>query len=130
MKHNIKSGSAGASKGQTGNNVEFKKRNAIGIAWEDRADALNHIGKKAMLCLREPSLGPSFGGGRGLVLPVSVRLRMRGTIFCRSSRCRCDWWNEVAGMTRDELSCFPLFFRAVSNAEKPSCQLCQARSKR
>lgn len=26
MKHNIKSGSAEASKGQTGNNVEFKKR--------------------------------------------------------------------------------------------------------
>src|ERR1700738_5378903 len=24
-------------------------------------DALNHIGKKAILCLREPSLGPCFG---------------------------------------------------------------------
>jgi len=24
-------------------------------------DALNHIGKKAMICLREPSLGPVFG---------------------------------------------------------------------
>src|SRR5258708_9595424 len=24
-------------------------------------DALNHIGKKAMICLRDPSLGPVFG---------------------------------------------------------------------
>ena len=29
--------------------------------------------------------------GRGLVLPVSVRLRMCGTVFCCCSRCRCDW---------------------------------------
>src|SRR2546421_7855870 len=40
-------------------------------------DALNHIGKKAMLCLREPSLGPSFGmkggaagGGDAAGVPV------------------------------------------------------------
>src|SRR5258705_8456231 len=40
-------------------------------------DALNHIGKKAMLCLREPSLGPSFGmkggaagGGYAQIVPM------------------------------------------------------------
>src|SRR6201991_415708 len=40
-------------------------------------DALCHIGKKAMLCLREPSLGPSFGmkggaagGGYAQVVPM------------------------------------------------------------
>ena len=37
-------------------------------------DALNRIGKRAMACLREPSLGPCFGmkggaAGGGVVLP-------------------------------------------------------------
>ena len=35
---------------------EGKTTTTVGLT-----DALNHIGKKAMLCLREPSLGPSFG---------------------------------------------------------------------
>src|SRR3974390_560865 len=35
---------------------EGKTTTSVGLT-----DALNHIGKKAMLCLREPSLGPSFG---------------------------------------------------------------------
>src|SRR5438105_5370565 len=44
---------------------EGKTTTTVGLT-----DALNHIGKKAMLCLREPSLGPSFGmkggeAGRG-----------------------------------------------------------------
>src|SRR3979411_3474521 len=34
---------------------EGKTTTTVGLT-----DALNHIGKKAMLCLREPSLGPSF----------------------------------------------------------------------
>src|ERR1700741_2985799 len=33
---------------------EGKTTTTVGLT-----DALNHIGKKAMLCLREPSLGPS-----------------------------------------------------------------------
>ena len=35
---------------------EGKTTTTVGLT-----DALNYIGKKAMLCLREPSLGPSFG---------------------------------------------------------------------
>src|SRR5262249_48179135 len=49
-------------------------------------DALNHIGKKAMLCLREPSLGPSFGmkggaagGGYAQVVPMEdINLHFTG----------------------------------------------------
>jgi len=42
---------------------EGKTTTTVGLT-----DALNLTGKKAMLCLREPSLGPSFGmkGGRGI----------------------------------------------------------------
>src|SRR5258707_6927922 len=35
---------------------EGKTTTTVGLT-----DALNYIGKKAMLCLREPSLGPCFG---------------------------------------------------------------------
>src|SRR4026209_2639350 len=35
---------------------EGKTTTTVGLT-----DALNHIGKKAMMCLREPSLGPCFG---------------------------------------------------------------------
>ena len=35
---------------------EGKTTTTVGLG-----DALNHIGKKTMICLREPSLGPVFG---------------------------------------------------------------------
>src|SRR5215471_2303536 len=35
---------------------EGKTTTTVGLG-----DALNHIGKNAMMCLREPSLGPAFG---------------------------------------------------------------------
>src|SRR5215469_7194479 len=35
---------------------EGKTTTTVGLG-----DALNHIGKKAAICLREPSLGPCFG---------------------------------------------------------------------
>src|SRR5258706_14747487 len=35
---------------------EGKTTTTVGLG-----DALNHIGKKAIICLREPSLGPVFG---------------------------------------------------------------------
>src|SRR3974390_3025027 len=51
---------------------EGKTTTSVGLA-----DALNHIGKKAMLCIREPSLGPCFGvkggaagGGYAQVVPM------------------------------------------------------------
>src|ERR1700754_3509742 len=51
---------------------EGKTTTTVGLT-----DALNYIGKKAMLCLREPSLGPSFGvkggaagGGYAQVIPM------------------------------------------------------------
>src|SRR5919107_3942811 len=52
---------------------EGKTTTTVGLT-----DALNHIGKKAMLCVREPSLGPCFGmkggaagGGYAQVVAVS-----------------------------------------------------------
>src|SRR5271166_2347162 len=50
------------------------------------ADALNRIGKKAMICLREPSLGPCFGmkggaagGGYAQVVPMdAINLHFTG----------------------------------------------------
>src|SRR5437763_10553671 len=51
---------------------EGKTTTTVGLG-----DALNHIGKKAILCLREPSLGPSVGmkggaagGGYAQVVPM------------------------------------------------------------
>src|ERR1700736_6048893 len=60
---------------------EGKTTTTVGLA-----DALNHIGKKAMLCLREPSLGPSFGmkggaagGGYAQVVPMEdIHLHLTG----------------------------------------------------
>jgi len=60
---------------------EGKTTVAIGLA-----DALNHIGKKASVCLREPSLGPCFGmkggaagGGYAQVVPMEdINLHFTG----------------------------------------------------
>ena len=60
---------------------EGKTTTTVGLT-----DALNHIGKKAMLCLREPSLGPSFGmkggaagGGYAQVVPMEdINLHFSG----------------------------------------------------
>ena len=60
---------------------EGKTTTTVGLT-----DALNHIGKKAMLCLREPSLGPSFGmkggaagGGFAQVVPMEdINLHFTG----------------------------------------------------
>ncbi|HAF01985.1 MAG TPA: formate--tetrahydrofolate ligase, partial [Methylophilaceae bacterium] len=60
---------------------EGKTTTTIGLA-----DALNHIGKKAMACLREPSLGPVFGlkggatgGGYAQVVPMeNINLHFTG----------------------------------------------------
>src|ERR1700741_2393354 len=60
---------------------EGKTTTTVGLT-----DALNRIGKKAMLCLREPSLGPSFGmkggaagGGYAQVVPMEdINLHFTG----------------------------------------------------
>src|SRR3989441_2825910 len=53
---------------------EGKTTTTVGLG-----DALNHIGKKAIVCLREPSLGPCFGvkggaAGRGYAQAVAVEV--------------------------------------------------------
>src|SRR5437764_6181488 len=61
---------------------EGKTTTTVGLG-----DALNHIGKKAMICLREPSLGPVFGmkggaagGGYAQVVPMEdINLPFTGT---------------------------------------------------
>lgn len=60
---------------------EGKTTTTIGLA-----DALNHIGKKALACLREPSLGPVFGlkggatgGGYAQIVPMeNINLHFTG----------------------------------------------------
>ncbi len=60
---------------------EGKTTTTVGLG-----DALNHIGKKAMICLREPSLGPVFGvkggaagGGYAQIVPMEdINLHFTG----------------------------------------------------
>jgi formate--tetrahydrofolate ligase len=60
---------------------EGKTTTTVGLG-----DALNYIGKKAMICLREPSLGPVFGmkggaagGGHAQVVPMEdINLHFTG----------------------------------------------------
>ncbi|MGQ0665074.1 MAG: formate--tetrahydrofolate ligase [Pseudomonadota bacterium] len=67
---------------------EGKTTTTVGLA-----DALNHIGTKAMLCLREPSLGPCFGvkggaagGGYAQVVPMEdINLHFTGDFHAVSA---------------------------------------------
>jgi formate--tetrahydrofolate ligase len=67
---------------------EGKTTTTVGLT-----DALNTIGKKAMLCLREPSLGPSFGmkggaagGGYAQVVPMEdINLHFTGDFHAITS---------------------------------------------
>lgn len=67
---------------------EGKTTTAIGLS-----DALSHLGKKACLALREPSLGPVFGikggatgGGKAMVVPrEEINLHFTGDIHAVTS---------------------------------------------
>ena len=67
---------------------EGKTTTTVGLT-----DALNHIGKKAMLCLREASLGPCFGvkggaagGGYAQVVPMEdINLHFTGDFHAITS---------------------------------------------
>ncbi len=67
---------------------EGKTTTTVGLT-----DALNQIGKKAMLCIREPSLGPSFGmkggaagGGYAQVVPMEdINLHFTGDFHAITS---------------------------------------------
>jgi formate--tetrahydrofolate ligase len=67
---------------------EGKTTTSIGLA-----DGLSHIGKKAIVCLREPSLGPVFGikggaagGGFAQVVPMEdINLHFTGDIHAITS---------------------------------------------
>jgi formate--tetrahydrofolate ligase len=67
---------------------EGKTTTTVGLT-----DALNHIGKKAMLCIREPSLGPCFGmkggaagGGYAQVVPMAdINLHFTGDLHAIST---------------------------------------------
>src|SRR5213082_1544403 len=67
---------------------EGKTTTTVGLG-----DALNHIGKKAMICLREPSLGPVFGmkggaagGGYAQVVTMDdINLHFTGDFHAISS---------------------------------------------
>jgi formate--tetrahydrofolate ligase len=67
---------------------EGKTTTTVGLG-----DALNHIGKKAVICLREPSLGPCFGikggaagGGRAQIVPMEdINLHFTGDFHAITS---------------------------------------------
>ena len=67
---------------------EGKTTTSVGLA-----DAMNALGKKTMLCLREPSLGPVFGvkggaagGGYSQVLPMeNINLHFTGDFHAVTS---------------------------------------------
>ncbi len=67
---------------------EGKTTTTIGLG-----DALNHLGMRAMICLREPSLGPCFGmkggatgGGRAQVAPMEdINLHFTGDFHAITS---------------------------------------------
>src|SRR5215468_11361414 len=67
---------------------EGKNTTTVGLT-----DALNYIGKKAMLCIREPSLGPCFGmkggaagGGYAQVVPMEdINLHFTGDFHAITS---------------------------------------------
>src|ERR671936_577874 len=67
---------------------EGKTTTTVGLT-----DALNRIGKKAMLCIREPSLGPCFGmkggaagGGYAQVVPMEdINLHFTGDFHAITS---------------------------------------------
>jgi formate--tetrahydrofolate ligase len=67
---------------------EGKTTTSVGLT-----DALNHIGKNAMVCLREPSLGPCFGvkggaagGGYAQVVPMEeINLHFTGDLHAIGS---------------------------------------------
>ncbi|RXF73650.1 formate--tetrahydrofolate ligase [Hansschlegelia zhihuaiae] len=67
---------------------EGKTTTTVGLG-----DALNHIGEKAVMCLREPSLGPVFGvkggaagGGRAQVIPMEqINLHFTGDFHAITS---------------------------------------------
>jgi formate--tetrahydrofolate ligase len=67
---------------------EGKTTTTVGLG-----DALNHIGKRAMICLREPSLGPCFGvkggaagGGHAQIVPMEqINLHFTGDFHAITS---------------------------------------------
>ncbi|MGX7894792.1 formate--tetrahydrofolate ligase [Tsuneonella sp. HG222] len=67
---------------------EGKTTTSVGLS-----DALHNIGKKALLCLREPSLGPCFGvkgggagGGKSQVMPMDeINLHFTGDFHAITS---------------------------------------------
>ncbi len=67
---------------------EGKTTTTVGLG-----DALNHLGTRSMICLREPSLGPSFGmkggaagGGQAQVVPMEeINLHFTGDFHAITS---------------------------------------------
>ena len=72
---------------------EGKTTTTVGLG-----DALNRIGKKATICLREPSLGPCFGmkggaagGGYAQVVPMDeINLHFTGDFHAIASPTTCS----------------------------------------
>ena len=86
---------------------EGKTTTTVGLT-----DALNHIGKKAMLCLREASLGPCFGvkggaagGGYAQVIPMEdINLHFTGDFHAITSA-----HNLLAAMIDNHVYCCLLY---------------------
>ena len=108
---------------------EGKTTTTVGLT-----DALNHIGKKAMLCLREPSLGPSFGmkggaagGGYAQVVPMEdINLHFTGDFHAITSAnnllaAMIDnhiYWGNALGIDQRRVA-----WRRVARHERPGAAL-------
>ena len=80
---------------------EGKTTTSVGLA-----DAMNALGKKTMLCLREPSLGPVFGvkggaagGGYAQVVPMEdINLHFTGDLHAigAANNLLPPWWTTAS----------------------------------
>ena len=77
---------------------EGKTTTTVGLG-----DGLNRIGKKALICLREPSLGPCFGmkggaagGGYAQVVPMEdINLHFTGDFHAIGAAQHCLPWSTI-----------------------------------
>ena len=104
---------------------EGKTTTSVGLA-----DAMNALGKKTMLCLREPSLGPVFGvkggaagGGYAQVVPMEdINLHFTGDLHASGD----DRQQHPAGQPPEHRPP-PHHMEALHGHERPSAPLHRGR---
>ena len=115
---------------------EGKTTTSVGLA-----DALNKIGKKTMVCLREPSLGPVFGvkggaagGGYAQVVPMEdINLHFTGdfhAIGAANNLLAAMLDNHIQQGNALDIDVPPHHLEALRRYERPSAPPHRRRSRR